>query len=49
VFTRIVDGVLSLMLVGWLVGWLEFIFPFQHKDGYIRDDADAGLRLQVSV
>ena len=22
----------------WLVGWLEFNVPFQHKYGYIRDD-----------
>jgi len=21
---------------GWLVGWLEFNVPFQHKYGYIR-------------
>ena len=21
--------------VGWLVGWLEFNVPFQHKHGYI--------------
>jgi len=21
----------------WLVGWLEFNIPFQHKHGYIRD------------
>jgi len=25
-------------LVGWLVGWLKFSVPFQHKYGYIRDD-----------
>jgi len=24
--------------VGWLVGWLEFNVPFQHKYGYIRDE-----------
>jgi len=23
---------------GWLVGWLEFNVPFQHKYGYIRDE-----------
>jgi len=23
---------------GWLVGWLEFNVPFQHKYGYVRDD-----------
>jgi len=23
---------------GWLVGWLEFNVPFQHKCGYIRDE-----------
>jgi len=22
----------------WLVGWLEFNVPFQHKCGYIRED-----------
>ena len=25
------------LLVGWFVGWLEFIL-FQHKYGYIRDE-----------
>jgi len=24
--------------VGWLVGWLEFNVPFQHKHGYSRDE-----------
>jgi len=24
--------------IGWLVGWLEFNVPFQHKYGYIRDE-----------
>ena len=24
--------------LGWLVGWLEFNVPFQHKYGYIRYD-----------
>jgi len=24
---------------GWLVGWLEFNVPFQHKYGNIRDEA----------
>ena len=24
--------------VGWLVGWLEFNVPFQHKYGYIREE-----------
>jgi len=23
----------------WLVGWLEFNVPFQHKYGYIRDES----------
>jgi len=23
---------------GWLVGWLKFNVPFQHKYGYIRDE-----------
>jgi len=22
----------------WLKGWLEFNVPFQHKNGYIRDE-----------
>jgi len=26
------------LLVGWLVGCLEFNLPFQHKYGYIRDE-----------
>jgi len=26
---------------GWLVGWLEFNVPFQHKYGYIRDELNA--------
>jgi len=26
------------MHFGWLVGWLEFNVPFQHKYGYIRDE-----------
>ena len=26
----------------WLVGWLEFNIPFQHKYGYIRDDMKTG-------
>jgi len=26
------------LLVGWLVGWLEFNVPFQHKFGYIRKE-----------
>ena len=26
----------------WVVGWLEFNVPFQHKDGYIRDDLKTG-------
>ena len=25
-------------LIVWLVGWLEFNIPFQHKYGYIRDE-----------
>jgi len=24
--------------VGWLVDWMDFIVPFQHKYGYIRDN-----------
>jgi len=31
----------SSLLVGWLVGWLEFNVPFQHKYGYIRDENPA--------
>jgi len=27
-----------LVVCGWLVGWLEFNVPFQHKYGYIRDE-----------
>ena len=27
--------------VGWLVGWMEFNDPFQHKYGYIRDELTA--------
>jgi len=23
---------------GWLVGWLDFNVPYQHKYGYIRDE-----------
>jgi len=30
---------------GWLVGWLEFNVPFQHKYGYIRDDETHTLNL----
>jgi len=26
------------MSEGWLVRWLEFNVPFQHKYGYIRDE-----------
>jgi len=26
----------------WLVGWLEFNVPFQHKYGYIRDELNFG-------
>jgi len=26
-------------LCGWLVGWLEFNVPFQHRYGYIRDES----------
>ena len=26
------------MSEGWLVCWLEFNVPFQHKYGYIRDE-----------
>jgi len=25
-------------MVGWLVGWLEFNVPFQHRYFYIRDE-----------
>ena len=35
-----------------MVGWLEFNVPFQHKYGYIRDDAgsmQAGLAAAVSA
>jgi len=27
--------------VGWLVGWLEFNVPHQHKYGYVRDEEKA--------
>jgi len=30
---------------GWLVGWLEFNAPFQHKYGYIRDKKVRGGKL----
>jgi len=29
---------MCVFLLGWLVGWLEFNVPFQHKYGYIRDE-----------
>ena len=28
----------GLLHAGWLIGWLEFNVPFQHKYGYIRDE-----------
>ena len=27
----------------WLVVWLKFNVPFQHKYGYIRDESSGGI------
>jgi len=32
------DWMMIRMMGDWLVGWLEFNVPFQHKYGYIRDE-----------
>ena len=35
-----------LMYAGnWLVSWLEFNVPFQHKYGYIRDEVYTGYKI----
>ena len=36
-------------VTGWLVGWLEFSVPFQHKYGYIRDDNVTGSHVHKKV
>jgi len=36
-------------MVGWLVGWLEFNVPFQHKYGYIRDEGTLTPHMDGSV
>jgi len=33
-----VSRITQKVVGGWLVGWLEFNVPFQHKYGYIRDE-----------
>ena len=40
IFKYSVTTMSTVLLYGWLlVGWLEFNVPFQHKYGYIRDEA----------
>jgi len=31
---------MTILLQIWLVGWLEFNVPFQHKYGYFMGDSD---------
>jgi len=37
------------LLVGWLVGWLEFNVPFRHKYGYIRDEGKLVTTVRVML
>jgi len=37
-FLRAVGHNVGSTTINWLVGWLEFNAPFQHKYGYIRDE-----------
>jgi len=37
------------LVVGWLVGWLEFNVPFQHKYGYIGDEGKLVTTVRVML